>query len=215
MSQSAVSRQVSALEQDLGVPLFHRHARGLILTEQGEHLFRAAHDVLVKLEAVRSRLTDSPREADRHAARHHHRRPRLDLADAAPPRIHRPLSATSTSTCILDDEELDLAMRQADVAIRLRQPIQPDLIQRRLFTVHMHLYAVAGVPQALRPPAIDRGSRQSPPLVSAHHTPYLQRSNWLVEVGRDDKGPRKPQLRSTTSSRSCTPRARPRHRDAA
>ncbi|MBN9011297.1 MAG: LysR family transcriptional regulator, partial [Rhizobiales bacterium] len=36
MSQSAVSRQVSALEQDLGVPLFHRHARGLILTEQGE-----------------------------------------------------------------------------------------------------------------------------------------------------------------------------------
>ena len=50
MSQSAVSRQVSALEQDLGVPLFHRHARGLILTEQGEHLFRTANDVLRKLD---------------------------------------------------------------------------------------------------------------------------------------------------------------------
>ena len=34
MSQSAISRQVSALEQDVGVPLFQRHARGLIMTEQ-------------------------------------------------------------------------------------------------------------------------------------------------------------------------------------
>src|SRR5258707_11378327 len=59
MSQSAVSRQVSALEQDLGVHLFHRHARGLILTEQGEELFRAASEVLVKVQSVRSRLTES------------------------------------------------------------------------------------------------------------------------------------------------------------
>ncbi|MBL8644026.1 MAG: LysR family transcriptional regulator, partial [Rhodospirillaceae bacterium] len=35
LSQSAVSRQISALEESLGVSLFHRHARGLILTEQG------------------------------------------------------------------------------------------------------------------------------------------------------------------------------------
>jgi DNA-binding transcriptional LysR family regulator len=54
LSQSAISRQVSALEQDVGVPLFHRHARGLILTEQGETLYRTAHDVLMKLENVRS-----------------------------------------------------------------------------------------------------------------------------------------------------------------
>src|ERR671933_2395933 len=59
LSQSAVSRQVSALEQDLSVPLFHRHARGLILTEQGELLFRTAHEVLMKLEAARTKLTDS------------------------------------------------------------------------------------------------------------------------------------------------------------
>ena len=64
MSQSAVSRQVSALEQDLGVPLFHRHARGLILTEQGELLFRTASDVLLKLEAVRAAPCRCAREAD-------------------------------------------------------------------------------------------------------------------------------------------------------
>src|ERR1700685_2311041 len=59
LSQSAVSRQVSALEGDLGAPLFHRHARGLILTEQGELLLGTVQDVVLKLEAVRSRLVDS------------------------------------------------------------------------------------------------------------------------------------------------------------
>src|SRR5579871_6030903 len=56
LSQSAVSRQVSALEQDLDVPLFHRHARGLILTEAGDQLFRTVQDVMAKLEAARERL---------------------------------------------------------------------------------------------------------------------------------------------------------------
>src|SRR5579863_1440192 len=59
LSQSAVSRQVSALEQDLEVPLFHRHARGLILTEQGDLLFRTVQDVMAKLESAKLRLNDS------------------------------------------------------------------------------------------------------------------------------------------------------------
>src|SRR5881227_2705733 len=59
LSQSAVSRQVSALEGELAVSLFHRHARGLILTEQGELLYRTAHEVFMKLEAARTKLTDS------------------------------------------------------------------------------------------------------------------------------------------------------------
>src|SRR5262245_65824026 len=59
LSQSAVSRQVSALEAELSVSLFHRHARGLILTEQGEMLYRTAHEVFMKLAAARAKLTDS------------------------------------------------------------------------------------------------------------------------------------------------------------
>ena len=52
LSQSAVSRQISALEDSLRVPLFHRHARGLILTEQGEMLYRTAHEVFIKLSTA-------------------------------------------------------------------------------------------------------------------------------------------------------------------
>jgi len=140
MSQSAVSRQVSALEQELSVALFHRHARGLILTEQGELLHRTAHEVFMKLESVRTNLTDS-RE-----------RPNGELKVTTTPGIgvhwltprlgeFLDLYPDIRITLITTEEELDLAMREADVAIRLRLPVQPDLIQRKLFSMHFHVCA--------------------------------------------------------------------------
>ena len=59
ISQSAVSRHISALERDLNVPLFHRHARGLVLTEQGELLYRTAQEVFSKLATTQILLADS------------------------------------------------------------------------------------------------------------------------------------------------------------
>ena len=59
LSQSAVSRQISALEESLSVPLFHRHARGLILTEQGDLLYRTAREVFSKLAMTEAMLTES------------------------------------------------------------------------------------------------------------------------------------------------------------
>lgn len=140
LSQSAVSRQISALEQDLEVPLFHRHARGLILTEQGELLLRTVQDVMFKLDAVKTRLTDSRekphgelRITTNYAIGTSWLAPRLgEFLELYPDiRLH----------LILTDDELDLGMREADVGLRLREPIQPDLIRRRLFTVRYHAYA--------------------------------------------------------------------------
>jgi DNA-binding transcriptional LysR family regulator len=195
MSQSAVSRQVSALEQDLGVALFHRHARGLILTEQGEHLFRTVNDVMLKLEGVRSRLAESSEKP------------------TGPLRITTTVGLGSTwltdrihefidlypdvnLQLILDDEELDLGMREADVAIRLRQPVQPDLIQRRLFTVHMHLYASPsylqrfGRPQTLADLDAHRIVSFGVPVPQ-----YLKDVNWLEVAGREPGNPRQAILR--------------------
>ena len=123
MSQSAVSRQVSGLEQDLGVALFHRHARGLILTEQGEHLFRTVNDVMQKLEGVRSRLA----EASEKPTGPLRLTTTVGLGSTwLTDRIHEfiDLYPDVRLQLILDDEELDLGMREADVAIRLRQPTQ-------------------------------------------------------------------------------------------
>ena len=140
LSQSAISRQVSALEQDVGVKLFHRHARGLILTEQGELLYRTAHDVLLKLETVKVQLTENTEKPSG----------KLRVTTTVglgqgwlTDKVQEFLQAYPDMQIqlILDNEELDVNMRHADCAIRLRQPQQSDLIQRKLFTVHMHVYA--------------------------------------------------------------------------
>jgi len=59
LSQSSVSRQISTLEESLGVPLFHRHARGLLLTEQGELLHKTAMDIFGKLAMIEGQLSDT------------------------------------------------------------------------------------------------------------------------------------------------------------
>jgi DNA-binding transcriptional LysR family regulator len=194
LSQSAVSRQVSALEQELTVSLFHRHARGLILTEQGELLYRTAHEVFMKLESARAKLTDS-RE-----------RPNGDLKITTTvgigvhwltPRLGEfgELYPDIRITLITTDEELDLAMREADVAIRLRQPTQPDLIRRRLFSVHFHAYASPEYLKRMGTPRTYDDLDKHHLLVMGGHIPtYLQNTRWLVDVARNGKGPRSPHL---------------------
>src|SRR5688500_20200973 len=59
LSQSAVSRQICSLEESLGVPLFYRHARGLVLTEQGEEFYRAVQEMDNQLAQGLARITES------------------------------------------------------------------------------------------------------------------------------------------------------------
>ena len=98
LSQSAVSWQVGALEQDLGAPLFHRHARGLILTEQGEMLREAVQDVVLKLDAVRSRLIDTREKPHGDLQSHQHTGARRELVVAATRRVRRTLSRSEAAT---------------------------------------------------------------------------------------------------------------------
>ena len=140
LSQSAVSRQIRGLEESLQLILFHRHARGLLLTEQGEVLFQTVHDVFAKLAMTEARLTESKE------------RPK------GPLRITTTVGFGSlwlteqlgefldlypdiTVSLLVADVELDLTMREADVAVRVQPPTQPDLIQRHLFTGHLGIYA--------------------------------------------------------------------------
>jgi len=195
MSQSAVSRQVSALEQELGIALFHRHARGLILTEQGEHLFRTARDVFMKLEAAKSRLTDTKqrpsgilRVTTTNGLGSTWLTARLNEFVEDYPDIELDV--------ILSDNELDLAMREADAAIRLRPPIQPDLIQRKLFTVHFHLYASKDYLERFGSPrTISELDNHRIVAFGAKPPPYLRDMNWIERAGRPADNPRTPVLR--------------------
>ena len=193
LSQSAVSRQVGALETDLRVQLFHRHARGLILTEQGEMLYRTAHDVFTKLAAARTRLTDSKEKPFGELRI----TTTIGLGTAwLTPRISEfvELYPDINVQILLVDVELDLAMREADVAIRLRRPTQPDLVQRKLFTVHYHTYAS---PEYLKrygtPRQVDDLDNHK---IITFGTPpaYLGTINWLETAGTKNGIPRRPSL---------------------
>jgi DNA-binding transcriptional LysR family regulator len=194
LSQSAVSRQISALEESLNVPLFHRHARGLILTEQGELLFRTARDVFAKLSMTEAMLSES---------REHPKGPLKVTTTVAfgttwlTPRIREFLSIYPDIqlTLLVDDSELDLAMREADIAIRMNTPRQPDLIQRHLMTLRFHLFAHTSYLKR-------RGSPKSIQELDQHDLIVLPpdlRSNMnglnvLLDIGNPAPGVRKPVL---------------------
>lgn len=154
LSQSAVSRQIRSLEDELNATLFHRHARGLILTEQGELLFDATRHMAKRLDAAAARIRDSEEEVfgelrvtttigfgSLWLA------PRLPALYEKYPNLKIDL--------MLEERVLDLPMREADVAIRMKEPSQADLIRKRLMNIRMRLYASPqyleqnGVPQTL------------------------------------------------------------------
>jgi DNA-binding transcriptional LysR family regulator len=190
LSQSAVSRQIQALEEALTVPLFHRHARGLILTEPGETLYRTVRDVFAKLAMTEALLTEG---RERPAGR-------LKVTCTTgfgstwlAPRLHQFLALYPdvNVTLLLDDSDLDLAMREADVAIRMHAPRQPDLIQRHLASFG---WKVCGAPSYLK----TRGIPQRAEDLDAHrlivwgeHRPPIDEVNWLAEVGRRPGTPRR------------------------
>ena len=195
LSQSAVSRQVSALEDSLSVKLFHRHARGLILTEQGELLFHTTAHVFHELALVENRLRE------------------------AKERPQGPLKVTTTVafgsvwltsrikefieyypdislSLVLDDGETDISMREADVAIRMWPPRQPNLVQRHLMNVRYHIYAAPeyldkhGVPETAA--ELDRHALI---VYGESATPPVEQGNWLLETDLPRGRKRKAALR--------------------
>ncbi|SPH17695.1 HTH-type transcriptional regulator CysL [Defluviimonas aquaemixtae] len=167
LSQSAVSRQIRALEESLDTTLFHRHARGLILTEQGELLFEATSAMNTRLETATARIRDSEDEVfgelkvtTTFAFGTLWLAPRLGTLYDKYPDLKIDL--------MLEERVLDLPMREADVAIRMKEPSQADLIRRRLMNIRMRLYASPdylaqfGRPETLADLASHRLISQSP-----------------------------------------------------
>lgn len=182
LSQSAVSRQISALEEKLGIALFHRHARGLMLTEQGEILFRTVSDMVVKLQATENALAEASAK------------PKGPFKVAVPDTFgniwlaqqmkeYTDLYPDIQVTLLCEDRELDLTLRQADAAIRFHPAKNPDLVQKSIMTLRNSLYAsndylrLHGVPQSIndlrthRLLGYDTGS-----------APPFPEINWLFET---------------------------------
>jgi len=192
MSQSAVSRQISKLEEELKVSLFHRHARGLILTQQGETLYKTARDVFNRFRDTQTLLSDAANKpfgelkvTTTIGFGSAWLTPRLNGFIGLYPDIQLQI--------LLSDVQLDISMREADVAIWLQEPTQQDLIRRPMFTVHFHVYATNtylkkfGVPKNLD----DLEGHRILTFGGAAPQP-IQKLNWLETAGLKANEKRKP-----------------------
>ena len=139
LSQSAISRQIQSLEKDLKIHLFERHARGLVLTSNGEYLYKTANDVISKLKDVESTLSEDKDKING----------KLTVTTVVSfgttwltPRIQEFMSLHPDLEVelIFDDKELDLSTRQSDIGIFMRRPKQLNYIQKKLIDLHYHIY---------------------------------------------------------------------------
>ncbi|MGI9399664.1 MAG: substrate binding domain-containing protein, partial [Rhizobiaceae bacterium] len=155
-----------------------------VMTEQGETLYRTAHDVLLKLDAVKNKLTDSTERPEG----------RLRVTTTVglgtswlTSRVHEfmELYPDVQLELILENGELDLFTREADCAIWFRKPSQGELIQRRLFTVHFHVYASpAYVKRHGQPRSVEDLDNHRIVTFGENLPSYLAGLNWLETAGR-------------------------------
>ncbi len=177
LSQSAVSRQISALEEALQVPLFHRHARGLILTEQGESLNRTVREVFAKLAMTEALLTESKEKPAG----------RIKVTTTVgfgstwlAPRLQGFLDMYPdvTMTLLLDDADLDLAM-------------QPDLVQRHLMQIHWLVLAHPDYLAKHGTPTRAEDLDNHKIILFGDYRPPVPDIDWLAEAGRRAGQPRR------------------------
>ena len=186
LSQSAVSRQISTLEESLGIALFRRHARGLVLSEQGEMLFETTRTVSAELTGIKGKLVDT------------HGRLVGPLTISAPELIGSTLIAPRLYhfkeqypdiqlTVMFEERIFNLNTKKADIAIRLKKPTEIDHIQKRLATIDFHICASTEYLEKYgRPEKIE--DLQNHCLISfpdQMQSPFLK-SKWLYEIAKID-----------------------------
>jgi DNA-binding transcriptional LysR family regulator len=196
LSQSAVSRQMIALEEELGASLFHRHARGLVLTEPGEDFHHAVRDMAEKLALARERINE---------ARERPEGPLRITTTVAfgtawlTARMNKFLALypdISVSLLLIDSEELDLSLGQAEVAIRFARQTQPSLIQRPLMSIRYHVFASKDYLAAHGTPETAKDLDAHALIVYGDEVPApIAEINWLLEAGAEPDAPRDPALR--------------------
>jgi len=192
ITQSAISRQIQSLEQDLNVQLFERHARGLTLTENGEYVYKTAHEVICKLKEVETSLGDQKNKPSGkltittvRSFGTHWLTPRIQEFMNLNPEIEIEL--------IFDDKELDLSTRQADIGIFMRRPKQLNYIQRKLVDINYHIYGSTkylekyGIPKTTN----DLNKHRFISFGKGAPSPVFN-PDWALKLGNKDNKKRKP-----------------------
>ena len=195
ISQSAISRQIQSLEEDLQVKLFERHARGLTLTQNGEYVYKTAHEVISKIKEIETSLGDQKNKPTGkltittvRSFGTHWLTPRIQEFMNLNPEIEIEL--------IFDDKELDLSTRQADIGIFMRRPKQLNYIQRKLVDINYHIYGSTkylgtyGIPKTIN----DLTKHRFISFGKGAPSPVFN-PDWALKLGRKDNNKIKPVMK--------------------
>jgi len=195
LSQSAISRQIQSLEQELKTQLFERHARGLSLTENGEYLFKTAREVISKLKDVESTLMD---RKDKPSGK-------LTVTTVVSfgttwltPRIQEfmKLNPEMEIELIFDDKELDLSIRQADIGIWMRRPKKLNYIQKKLIDIHYHIYgSTKYLEESGHPKTISELNKHKFISYGKGAPSPVFNPDWALKLGVKDNKKRKPVMK--------------------
>ena len=191
LSQSAISRQIQSLEEDLKVKLFERHARGLTLTENGEYVYKTAHEVISKLKEVETSLGDQKNKPSGkitittvRSFGTHWLTPRIQEFMQLYPEMEVEL--------IFDDKELDLSTRQADIGIFMRRPKQLNYIQKKLIDINYHIYGSNTYLEKFGMPKTVNDLNKHKFISFGRGTPSpVYNPDWAIKVGMKDSKKRK------------------------
>jgi DNA-binding transcriptional LysR family regulator len=155
------------------------------MTEQGELLNRTARDVANRLNQTVAQMSDfseSPQGPLRITT---------TVAFGSvwlTTRLHKFLRQYPEVevSLVFADSELDLAMREADLAIRMAPPSQPDLIRRRLLSMQYHVYAAPSYLEEYGAPKTVQDLKNHR-IVAYGERPnrYTANLNWLLEASMD------------------------------
>ena len=195
LSQSAISRQIQSLEYELKVQLFERHARGLSLTENGEYLYKTAHEVISKLKEVESAFVDKKNKPSG----------KLTVTTVVSfgttwltPRIQEfmQLNPEIEVELIFDDKELNLTTREADIGIWMRKPKQLNYIQKKLMNLNYHIYGSAKYLEKYGFPKNENDLNKHKFISYGKGTPSpVFNPDWALKLGVKDGKKRKPAMK--------------------
>jgi DNA-binding transcriptional LysR family regulator len=172
MTQPTVGRQVSALEEELGISLFERTNSGLVLTQGGA-------DLMVQVKAMADAATNLSRMASGHVEAVEGivciSATEMVAAFILPPIIEklRKQWPKIEIEIIASSDSSDLSRREADIAIRNYRPKQQELIAKRVQNTFGHLYASKNYLQNLE-------HRQSPQDLNNAAFLGVDRSNRVI-----------------------------------
>jgi len=176
---TTVGRRVTQLEERLGVKLFDRTSRGWTPTDACARLFPHAERMeqeALALERISAaddphldgsvHVTTSEPIATRYLM------PRLGELRARHPGIDLVLSVA--------ERRLDLGRREADIAIRIARPTEPDLVAKRLMHIDLALYASVDYLERRGRPSPTERFRGHDVVSFPEGRPSLPETEWLA-----------------------------------